>query len=398
VLFALAVVAVAVVALPWNADVAPWAPLELPTISAFTAEQIATIESYVNAVWLPSLLSIIAGPVAAVTVLLVPSLRQRLCSFGPARRPVLRDLLVGALLLVIVRVAALPWLLWTASVRREAGLLLTSWPEELLRWLAETAVYVVLGSTGIALALSVLRRAPRRGWIALVVLGVVAAALISAVVPLIQRLEGTQADARLAARVQAVAQDLGVDVGDVVIIETGDRSPVLNANVSGWGPTRAVTLYDTLAAGATEAEIDALVAHELIHVRENDVVIGSVLAVLGTGAVVAFAAALVLSPGVRRRLGARSSGDAPVIPLLVAVVLVGALAGTVLASTASRQIEARADHEAVAATGDPAAYDDLMVRLATTNRSTLTPPQWRYALFFTHPTPLQRLAATSSSD
>mgnify|MGYP006151987995 FL=1 len=58
----------------------------------------------------------------------------------------------------------------------------------------------------------------------------------------------------------------------------------------------------------------------------------------------------------------------------------------------SRALEARTDREALAITGDAQAYADLLVRLAVTNRSTLEPPRWRYALLFTHPTPLQRLA------
>jgi STE24 endopeptidase len=80
------------------------------------------------------------------------------------------------------------------------------------------------------------------------------------------------------------------------------------------------------------------------------------------------------------------------VPLVVAVALVASLVGSVGAVTVSRAMEARTDRDALAVTGDPQAYADLLVRLAVTNKSTLEPPRWRYALLFTHPTPLQRLA------
>ena len=71
--------------------------------------------------------------------------------------------------------------------------------------------------------------------------------------------------------------------------------------------------------------------------------------------------------------------------------IAGMPVGSAGAATVSRSLESRTDREALAVTGDPQAYADLLMRLAVTNRSTLVPPRWRYALLFTHPTPLQRL-------
>jgi STE24 endopeptidase len=104
-------------------------------------------------------------------------------------------------------------------------------------------------------------------------------------------------------------------------------------------------------------------------------------------------AALILSTRVRRWLPLTSRVQAAAVPLAVATVLAAALAATVAGANVSRPLEARADREAIAVTGDPQAYRSLITQLAVTNRSTLTPPSWRYALLFTHPTPLQRLAA-----
>jgi STE24 endopeptidase len=386
-----AAVIVALVLVPWDAGVAPWSDLALDRLADFTAEQVAATESYVSAVWLPGVLAWLAPAVLALGVLLVPQARNALARIGPRSKPFISSFLATAALLAATQLVELPFALLVARARRDAGLLTEAASAWWLRWLAESLAYVALGALGVAIALAILRRWPRRGWIAIVAGAVVAAFAVSAVLPLTQRLEGTAADPALTSRVLAMADRLGVEVGTVTVIEVGDRSPMINAHVSGWGPTRAVTIYDTVGDSLSPAQIDALVAHELVHVREGDVALGTALAALAAGGTAALAAALVLSGRVRARLHARSPGDPRVIPLVVAVGLVASLVGSVGAATVSRSLESRTDREALAVTGDPQAYADLLTRLAVTNRSTLVPPRWRYALLFTHPTPLQRL-------
>lgn len=386
------VLVVALALVPWDAAVAPWADLASDRIAAFTAEQVLAIEAYVSAAWLPGLLAWLAPAALALIVLLARPVREALARMGRRSRPFVASALAAAVLLAATRVATLPFTLLVARARREAGLLVEPWGAWWMRWLGESMVFVALGALGVGLTLAILRRWPRRGWVVIAGGAVIVAFAASALIPLTQRLEGTAADPVLTQRVLDMAERLGVDVGTVTIIQTGDTSPALNAHVSGWGPTRAVTIYDTVGDAAAPAEVDALVAHELIHVREGDVALGTALAALAAGGTAALAAALALSRRVRTWLRAPSAGDLRLVPVIVAVALVASLIGSVGAATVSRALEARTDREALAVTGDPDVYADLLVRLAVTNRSTLEPSQWRYALLFTHPTPLQRLA------
>ena len=392
---AAAVIAIALV--PWDAAVTPWSDLATDRLGAFTADQVEAIETYVAAAWLPGVLAWLAPALLALSVLLIRPLREWLARVGPQRRPVLASLLAAAVLLAATRLATLPFVLLIAQARRDAGLLIEPWSAWWLRWMGESAAFVVLGALGIAIALAVLRRWPRRGWIPLVAGAALIALVTSALIPLTQRFEGTSADAELSQRVVDMADRLGVEVGTVTVVVTGDSSPAINAHVSGWGPTRAVTIYDTVAGTLSPQQIDALVAHELIHVREGDVVLGTALAALAAAGTAALAAALVLSGRGRRWLRASGPGDPRMVPLIAAVALVASLVGSIGAVTVSRALEARTDREAIVVTGDPDTYADLLVSLAVTNRSTLTPPRWRYALLFTHPTPLQRLAIADAS-
>ena len=390
-LYAAAVVA-ALLLVPWDAAAAPWADLATDQLAAFTSEQVSDIEAYVAAAWLPGVLVWIAPAALALVVLLVAPVRDALARIGPHRKPFLASVLAAAALLAATRIVTLPFVRLAAQARRDNGLLIEPWGTWWLRWLGESLAFVALGALGVGIALAILRRWPRRGWIAVVAGAVLIALATSAVRPLTQRLEGTAADPALTARGLAMADRIGVDVGSVTVVEMADRSPVINAHVSGWGPTRAVTIYDTVSGTASPAEIDALVVHELIHVREGDVALGTLLAGLAAGGTAALAAGLVLSRRVRAWLGASAAGDARMVPLVVAVALLASLVGSIGGVTVSRALEARTDREALAITGDAQAYADLLVRLAVTNRSTLEPPRWRYALLFTHPTPLQRLA------
>ena len=390
-LYAAAVVA-ALLLVPWEAAVAPWGDLATDQLAAFTAEQVSAIQAYVAAAWLPGVLAWLAPAALALVVLLVAPARNALARIGPQGKHFLATVLTAAALLAATRIVTLPFVLLVAQARRDHGLLVEPWGTWWLRWAGESLAFVVLGALGVALALAILNRWPRRGWIVVVAGAAVVALATSALLPLVQRLEGTAADPALTARVLAMADRIGVDVGTVTVVEMADRSPAINAHVSGWGPTRAVTIYDTVSGTASPAEIDALVAHELVHVREGDVALGTLLAGLAAAGTAALAAGLVLSRRVRAWLDASHAGDARMVPLVVAVTLVAALVGSIGAVTMSRALEARTDREALSVTGDAQAYADLLMRLAITNKSTLEPPRWRYALLFTHPTPLQRLA------
>ena len=384
---------IAVLFVPWTAAVAPWADLAPEGLAAFTAEQVNLIETYVADATLPRLLMWLAPAVLSLIVLFVRPVRVSLARITPDKHPLISRFIVAAVLLAATRLVTLPFAILVAQARRKHGLLIEPWDVWISRWVLESVVFVLVGAVVVGLGLTVLQRWSRRGWIVIVAAALGVAIGVSAVVPFIYRLEGNAADPLLTSRVLDMADQVGVDVGSVQVIGTADRSPVINAYVSGWGPTRTVTFYDTVIATASPEEVDALIAHELVHVREGDIVLGTVLASLVVGGTAALVASMVLSTRVRRWLQARSSGDARLVPLVISVGMAAWLVGSVGSATISRALEARADREAVALTGNSEAYASLIVCLSVTNKSALDPPRWRYALFFTHPTPLQRLQA-----
>jgi STE24 endopeptidase len=59
----------------------------------------------------------------------------------------------------------------------------------------------------------------------------------------------------------------------------------------------------------------------------------------------------------------------------------------------SRHIEARADTHALRLTNDPVTFDRMQARLAQLNLTDVDPNPVEYALFASHPSTVQRMAA-----
>jgi STE24 endopeptidase len=199
----------------------------------------------------------------------------------------------------------------------------------------------------------------------------------------------------LRTQVMALADREGVHVDDVLVADASRRTTTLNAYVSGFGDTRRVVLYDNLVKDEPPGQVLSVVAHELGHAQEDDVLTGSILgvagAVLGVGLL-----GLVLGGG--RRRGWPEAGDPRVVPLLLALVATASLLGAPVEDGISRKIETRADVIALAATDDPSSFVALQKELALRSLADPTPPAWSQWWFGTHPTVLQRIALASAID
>lgn len=390
---AIVAVVVAAVAVPWRADVGPWpwADLDHPAaLATFPAPAVALMESYSARAWLPATLALLAPVVTALALAWMIARRQR-----RGWRPRWGTWLTAAALLIVVQLSALAFEAWLATLQRSAGLLREPWLAWTLRWVGEAVVIAVVGATVVWLFLLVLRRWPRRGWPVLVAAATLLVGVGSLLAPALHLVDGTRSDPALRDRLMALADRAGVSVSDVVVVEVADRTTAVNAVVSGWGPTRTIAVYDTVPGvgdpGEASADVvDALVAHELIHVARGDVLLGTLLAALAAAAATAAMVGFLTAP---RRRDLPTHTPASLVPVVVAALFVAMSVATPLGATVSRPLEARADREAVALTDDPQAYADLLRTLAIANRSTLEPGGWRYSLVFTHPTVLQRIAA-----
>jgi STE24 endopeptidase len=201
----------------------------------------------------------------------------------------------------------------------------------------------------------------------------------------------TPVDASLRDRIVALGEKSGVRVGSVVVADASRRTTTQNAYVSGLGATKRVVLYDSLLRKSSPQSVDLVVAHELGHVKHNDVLKGTVLAAIGAVIGVVIIRRLLSSAAVTSYLGIGGASDPRALPFLVLFITLAGLLTLPLSNWYSRRIEADADRHAVTATRDVRTAIDVEVALARDNISDLSPNPVIRAIFFTHPAPLERI-------
>ena len=178
-------------------------------------------------------------------------------------------------------------------------------------------------------------------------------------------------------------------IDDVLVADASRRTTTLNAYVSGFGSTRRVVLYDNLVEDVPQDQVLSVVAHELAHAKHDDVLTGSLLGVAGAVFGVGLLGLVVGAVGPRRGVAMR---DPAVVPLVLALLAIGTLLASPIQNTISRQIETRADVDALEATGDSDAFVAVQRQLMVRSLADPTPPAWSQFWFGSHPTGLTRIA------
>jgi STE24 endopeptidase len=308
------------------------------------------------------------------------------------RRPVAAAAGAGAALSVGLTAATLPISAVSRARSLKVGLATQSWPS----WAADVAKSSAIGAlfagAGAGAGVALMRRFPRGWWAPGAAVGVgfgVATTYLGPVVldPIFNRFTPLP-EGRDRADVFELARRAGVDVGEVYAVDASRRTTAANAYVNGLGATKRVVLFDTLLSDFTRDEVRLVVAHELGHVRHDDVrrFLGFLAIVAPAGTLAIALVAQALQPE------GEPAGPRALPALALAAMLVGTPV-TAVANRLSRRIEARTDAFALRLTGAPEPFIGFEKRITVKNIAEPEPPGWAELLFGTHPTTLQRIGA-----
>ncbi|CAN5616027.1 M48 family metallopeptidase [soil metagenome] len=381
---------VAALLVPWGV-VPGGAVAPVPAATVFTPEQVARAERFAHWARLWSYLSLALSLIVA-------------CWFGlgaRGRRLVerlpgpwwLRVPLAVAALALAGRLVTVPCSVVLQRLRLDYGLTTQAWSAYTADLVTSEIVTIVLTSVAMIFVVGCARRWTR-AWPA-VVGGLLAALVVvgSFVYPLVleplfNNFEPLP-DGTLRTQILALADEEGVQIDDVLVADASRRTTTLNAYVSGFGSTRRVVVYDNLLTGVSDDEILSVVAHELSHARHDDVLVGTALG--AAGCLVGVGLLALLLAALRRR-GHAGAGDAAVVPLVLALSALATFAVAPVQNAISRQLETRADVDAVRTTGDVPGFVELQRQLALRSLADPTPPALSVFWFGSHPTALTRIA------
>lgn len=390
VLGGLVFVALALLLVPWH-PVPGGTPAPADAASVFTPAETERAEDYARwaRVWSWSSLAV---SLLVACVLGFTRWGRRLVAWLPGRWW-LRVVLAVAVLALVGRVVTLPFAVLLRRHALDHGLSHQAWSAFAVDLVKGELVAIVATSIVVVVLVGCARRW-ERAWPAVAggLLGmlVLAGSFVYPVLiePLFNSFTSLE-DGPLRTEVLALAEREHVPVGDVLVADASRRTTTLNAYVSGFGSTRRVVLYDNLVEDVPSDQALSVVAHELAHARHDDVVTGSLLGSAGAVFGVGLLGLLVGAAGGRRRLAMR---DPAVVPLVLALVALGTLLASPVENGISRQIETRADVDALEVTHDPEAFIGVQRQVALHALSDPTPPAWSQWWFGSHPTTLTRIA------
>jgi STE24 endopeptidase len=200
-------------------------------------------------------------------------------------------------------------------------------------------------------------------------------------------------------RVDALMQRCGFRSQGFYVMDGSKRSAHANAYFTGFGNSKRVVFYDTLLAQLSEAEVNAVLAHELGHFKHRHVP-KRMLSMFGLS-LVGFALLGWLAQqvwfytglGVLPNMNGGNSALALALFMLV-LPLLGTFVAPLLAQF-SRQHEFEADAYAVQQ-ANGADLANALLKLYQDNASTLTPDPVYVRFYYSHPPASERLGRMRS--
>jgi STE24 endopeptidase len=311
-----------------------------------------------------------------------------------SRRPLLGAAAVGAGISLTLAIVGVPFGIAANERARDVGLS----TQDLGSWLFDAgksaAIGAVLAAVGAAIAVAMLRRLGRNWWIGGSVVVVLFAVVFSwlgpvLVAPLFNKFEELPSG-KTRSQVLRLGEQAGVNIGHVYRVDASRRSTAINAYVDGLGPSKRVVVFDNTLRQLPPAQLRSVLAHELGHVKGNDIVRGIAWVALVAPLGVLF---IQLATGALARRSEDDPRSPAALPALALSMTAALFVLGIASNQLSRRVEARADSFALELTKDPQALIGVQKKLALTNVAQPDPPAALQWLFGTHPDTMQRIGA-----
>ncbi len=269
----------------------------------------------------------------------------RLRDFAVRRssRLVVQTALFAPPLLLLVDLAALPWLVFAHRTSLRYGISVERWGPWLWDWTKDQLITIAVGTLLAWLFCAIVRRSPRRYWLwfwlASLPLMLAAVYLAPLVLdPLFNRFEPlTRTHPELVAPIEQVLGNAHVEIPADHLFEmmASEKTNALNAYTTGFGSSKRVVLYDTIIRKEPLPELMTTFGHELGHYALHHILWGLLFGAAGL---------LVGMYAGYRIVGAVcDAGDLASLPLFLLFAIAVSFLTDPLSNAVSRAIEHQAD-------------------------------------------------------
>jgi STE24 endopeptidase len=199
------------------------------------------------------------------------------------------------------------------------------------------------------------------------------------------------ADGPLKTKIAAMAAANQIPAGDIYVSDASRQSNRISAHVSGFLGTSRITLTDNLLRQGSEAEVIAVMGHEMGHYvmghATRAIFMQGLLLLLGFGFTAwGFTLAADFFGGMWQ---VRKVEDVASLPALVALLSLFAFLTLPVSNSISRTAENQADLYGLNAARQPDAFASVILKLATYRK--LEPGAMEEAVFYTHPSGRTRI-------
>ena len=307
-----------------------------------------------------------------------------------SRRPWIVTWITALLYSILAWAMLLPWSIYTGFFReRSYGLL----DQGFGAWLGEEVmglgVELIIAPLLVAAVYALIRRAPRSWWAWST--GVVGVFLVFGMLlgpvfvsPLFNDYTEME-QGPLRDRIEAVAAKYDIPSEHIYVFDQSKQHKRISANVSGLGPTIRISLNDNLLERTSDAEILAVMGHEMGHYKLNHiyVIMGIMMLIVAISffAISRIAPALIARFG--PRWGVRDLGDPASLPIIGILLTLTFFLATPLVNSLVRWAESDADAFGLDAAREPDGFAKVAMRLSEYRK--IEPGPVEEMLFFDHP-------------
>jgi STE24 endopeptidase len=270
-----------------------------------------------------------------------------------SRRRFVQAAVFSPFLILSVAILQLPIDMYEHAVSLSYGLSIEGWGSWSWDWTKGSFLAIVLGIILIWILYVVIGQSPRRWWFYFWLISIPILLFLTFVEPFViepmffQFAPLEQKDPSLVVQIERVVQRAGLNIPPdrMFWMKASDKTPTMNAYVSGIGASKRIVVWDTTIDKETTPEIVAVVGHEMGHYVLGHVWKGMLLSISGL--------LVLLYLGFRSigwflgRWGARwhirGLQDWASLPILLLILSVFSFLGDPTSNAVSRHFEHQAD-------------------------------------------------------